>query len=434
MGQKSWQKGLSALIVAFSIFCTISNTYGSGFAIYTQGASTLGQGAATIAHTDDPSAIFWNPALMNKLQGTQIQLGTTLIFPSRKFESDITGETVKTEPDVFFPSTFFITHKFNDKISAGLGVFNPFGLATKWPDDWEGRYIATNSEMTTFNINPVVSYQIIPQLSFAAGLDFLLLDATLEKNINQTGILSYIMGVPFPAPDIKQKFEGDGTGIGYNFGILLEPHRDISIGASYRSEIKVDIDGRATHDDVNPFLSAAFPNTNGDTDITLPQQIHVGVYYKGLDPLTFEVALRWEGWSSYDQLKISLDKPVFNSKTSVAEKDWEDTYSVSIGAKYQLNDSVALLAGYLYGGNPIPDKTFEPAIPDANTHLFTIGTTIKQKNFKVDLAYGYQKLQERNKNNDVGVESSIPGILDARANGKYKSYLHMVGISLTYTF
>ncbi|MFH0933237.1 MAG: outer membrane protein transport protein [Nitrospirota bacterium] len=432
MRQNVWRKGLSALIFVFFVFCTIPKANGSGFAVYTQGASTLGQGAATIAHTDDPSAIFWNPALMNKLQGTQIQLGTTLIFPSRKFESDITGETVKTEPDVFFPSTFFITHKFNDKISAGLGVFNPFGLATKWPNDWEGRYIATNSEMTTFNINPVVSYQIIPQLSFAAGLDFLLLDATLEKNINQTGILSYLMGFPFPAPDIKQKFEGDGTGIGYNFGILLEPHRDISIGASYRSEIKVDIDGRATHDDVNPFLSAGFPNTNGDTDITLPQQIHVGVYYKGLDPLTFEVALRWEGWSSYDQLKISLDKPVFNSKTSVAEKDWEDTYSVSIGAKYQLNDSVALLAGYLYGGNPIPDKTFEPAIPDANTHLFCIGTSIKQKKFKVDLAYGYQILQEREKNNSI--TDPVSGLSAFSANGNYKSNLHLVAFSLTYIF
>jgi len=432
MRQKSLQKGLSVLsvlIVAFCIFCTFSNTYGSGFAIYTQGASTLGQGAATIAHTDDPSAIFWNPALINKLAGTQIQLGTTLIFPSRKFESDLTGETFKTEPDMFYPSTFFVTHKFNENISAGLGVFNPFGLATKWPDDWEGRYIATNSEMRTYNINPVVSYQIIPQLSFAAGLDFLLLDATLENKINML-----FFGIP---ADGNQKFEGDGTGVGYNLGILFEPHKDISIGASYRSEIKVDIDGDATFDlpsGTPSLISTLFPDTPGNTDITLPQQVHVGIYYKGFDPLTFEVAMRWEGWSSYDQLKIKLDKPVVGSKTSVSKKDWEDTYSVSLGAKYQLNDSIALLAGYLYGGNPIPDKTFEPAIPDANTHLFTVGTSMKHKQFKVDLAYGYQKLQDRNKNNNVGAESSIPGILDARANGKYKSYLHMVGVSLTYTF
>ena len=434
MKKKDLLRGLSALLVVFCIFCTISTAHGSGFAIYTQGASTLGQGAATIAHTDDPSAVFWNPALINKLDGTQIQLGTTMIFPSRKFESDFSGNTFKTEPDVFFPSTFFITHKFNDRTSAGLGVFNPFGLATKWPDDWEGRYIATNSELTTFNINPVVSYKITPFMTFAAGIDFLLLDATLEKKINQTGILSYISGIPFPAPDMNQKFEGDGTGAGYNFGILIEPYKDIAIGVSYRSKIDVEINGKTTFDNVNPSLSTFFSNSNGNTDITLPQQIHAGISYKGLNPLTLEVALRWEGWSSYDKLKINLEKPVGLPPTTtfVSEKNWDDTYSFSVGAKYQLNDSIALLAGYLYSGNPIPDKTFEPAIPDANTNLFCIGTSIKQKNFKVDLAYGYQKLQNREKNNDI--TDPVSGSPVYSANGTYKSHLNMVAFSLTYTF
>jgi len=433
MSQKRLINSVTIITSLLVVFFTFSKTYGSGFAVYTQGGSSLGQGAATIAHTDDPSAIFFNPALINKLEGTQVELGTTLLFPSRKFTSDFSGNTYETKSEVFYPSTLFITHKFNEKISAGLGVFNPFGLSTTWPDDWEGRYIATNSEMQTFNINPVISYQITPKISFAGGLDFLLLNATLEKKINQPAIL-----YPNPVPDINQKFKGDGNGIGFNVGILLEPHRDISIGASYRSEIKVDIDGKATFDKVNPLLSAYFPNTNGNTSITLPQQIHLGIYYKGFAPLTFEVALRWEGWSSYNQLKINLDEPVgpppFGSRTSIERKDWKDTYSANIGAKYQLTDAVALLAGYLYGGNPIPDNRFEPAIPDANTHLFCIGTSIKQKKVKIDLAYAYQRLQDRNKNNDVGAESSIPDIFDARANGKYKSYLHMVGVSLTYTF
>ena len=428
MKQKRWLRGLSCCISVFLVLCAAPTVFGSGFAIYTQGASSLGQGATTIAHTDDPSAIFWNPALINKLEGTQIQLGTTIIFPSRKFESDIPGETFKTEPDVFFPSTLFVTHKFNDKISAGLGVFNPFGLATKWPDDWEGKYLATNSEMTTFNINPVISYQITPHIAFAAGLDLLLLDATFERKINLP-----FFGIP---DDGNQKFEGDGTGVGYNFGILIEPHKNISIGASYRSEIKVDIDGDATFDlpPITPqLIRDFFPNTPGNTDITLPQQVHVGIYYKGFDPLTFEVALRWEGWSSYDRLKINVNKPVLGTTTPIDEKkDWEDTYSGSIGAKYQLNNSVALLAGYLYQGNPIPDETFEPAIPDANAHLFCVGTSIKQKNFKIDVAYGYQILQDRKKNNDVIDPISLLPVFSA--NGTYKSHLHMVGVSLTYTF
>ncbi len=428
MGKYILQKAIALLLFSFLIFNNATNAYGSGFAIFTQGASSLGQGSATIAHSDDPSAIFFNPALINKLGGTQIQIGTTLLFPKRSFISDFSGDTFKTKNEVFYPSTIFITHKFNERISAGLGVFNPFGLGTEWPDDWEGRYITTNAEMQTYNINPAVSYQITPDIAIAAGVNFLFLDAKLENKVNLPA-LYWLLGF---SRDGGQEFKGDGTGVGYNLGIVIEPHKDVSIGVSYRSEIKVDIDGRVTHSLPEGDPLSLFPDTNGSTKITLPAQAHLGICYKGFEPLILETSLRWEGWSSYDRLRIRLGKPVAGNTVSNTPKNWKDTYSVSIGGKYQLNDTISLLAGYLYSGNPVPDNTFEPSIPDANTHLFTIGTSIMKNNFKIDLAYGYQKLQERNKNNSVGDPISASPAFTA--NGRYKSHLHILGLSLTYRF
>lgn len=402
---------------------------GSGFAIYTQGASSLGQGAATVAHAEDPTSSFFNPALISTLDGTQVEAGTTLIFPSRTFTSDITGQTFKTKDSVFFPSTFFATHKFNEYVSAGLGVFNPFGLGTEWPDDWEGRYIATVSELTTYDFNPMVAFRLAPWMSIGVGMDFLLLDANLEKKINLS---------PLGLPDVGQKFKGDGNGVGYSLGILIEPTADISIGASYRSEIKVGVDGDATFDlpDMTPpQIAALFPDTSGMTDIVLPQRVHFGVQYKGFSPLTFELAARWEGWSSFDRLLIQLDRPVAGSSIFVTERNWEDAWSGNVGLKYQLNDMVALLAGYLYQGNPVPDSTFDPSIPDADGHLFTVGTHIRYKSFKGGLAYGYQVLLFRTKNNAVD-DNPYDGIINPvySATGKYDTNLHMVGISLSYVF
>lgn len=429
MCQKRVWKELAAFICLFFVFCTTQHAYSSGFAIYTQGASALGQADSVIAHTDSPSAVFFNPALINKLEGTHIESGTTLIFPSREFDSDITGGNDETEDSMFYPSTVYVTRKFNEKISAGLGIFSPFGLATTWDDDWEGRYIGTKSEMKTFNINPVVSYQILPNVSIATGVDVLFLDTTLEKKINLSG---------FGLPDANQEFDGYGNGVGYNFGIVYDVTKDISLGASYRSEIKVDIEGDSDFDlpSVTPSpLRALFPDTDGTTDITLPQQAHVGVCYKGFDRLTLEATLRWEGWSSFDELKVDFDRPIAGSNESITEKDWQNTYSTNFGAKYQLNDWIALLGGYLYGGNPVPDKTFDPIVPDANTHLFTFGTSLKIKNFKIDLAYAYQLLEGRSKSNSVD-DNPSDGLLNAATsvNGKYETDLHMVGISVGYNF
>lgn len=412
------------------LFCKVSVAYGSGFAIYTQSASSLAQSAATIAHAEDPSAIFFNPALINKLSGTQTQVGTTFIFPSREFKSDRTGKTEETEDNFFFPSTFYTTHKFNNKLSAGLGVFTPFGLSTDWPDDWEGRYIATKSEMETYNLNPVLSYRLTPGITMAAGLNYLWLDASLQKKINFS---------PYGLPDGEQKFEGDGDGFGYNLGFLLEPHEDIAVGVSYRSEIEVDIDDAdATFrlpNQTPTSIRSLFPNTGANTEIDLPQQFHFGVCYKGFSPFTIEAGLRWEGWSSFDRLKIDLDDPVAGKKAAITNRDWEDTWSGNLGLKYQLNKYIALLGGYLYQDNPVPDKTFDPSIPDANGHLFSLGTNLKYESFRFSFALAFQHLESRSKDNAVDDNSNDEYINSlTSANGEYESDLYMFGVDLTYVF
>lgn len=408
------------------IFFITTQAYGSGFAIYTQGASPLGQAAATIAHNDDPSAVFYNPALINKLNGTQIQAGSTMILINREFESDATGKTFKTKNGAFFPSTFYITHKFNDKLSAGLGVFTPFGLGTDWGNDWEGRFITTSAEITTFDINPVVSYRIMPNVAVAAGIDFVILDTTLKKQLNLPRLL-------LDANEGSQKFKGDSTGVGYNLGLLVDLTKDVSLGASYRSQVQVDIDGKATFGLPNPALSAIFPDTKGDAHLKLPDRFHAGISYKGFDPLTLEVAYRWEGWSSFKELKVNLDQQVLGSSVAITPKRWKDTSAVIVGAKYQLNESMALLAGYLYSKNPVPDETFEPSLPDADWQLFSIGTGIRRKQLKVDLAYSFMKLESRDKrSNEIDAGLLLTG--EDRANGTYNTNVHMVAASLTYAF
>ncbi len=404
---------ISAILLASALCFNATDSFGSGFAVYTQDASALGQGNAMIAHTDGPAAIFFNPALLNKLEGTQVEVGTTLIFPSRKFKSDLSSTEYETEYSVFYPSTFYISHKFDDKVSAGLGIFSPFGLGTDWGENWEGRYITTRSEMKTFNFNPAISYQIMPNLSVAAGVDFIMMDATLERKINLSSL---------GLSDANQKFSGDGRGIGYNLGVVFDINDETSLGASYRSEVKVGIAGDANFNLPSSALSTTFPDTGGETDITLPQQVHAGISYKGFEGLIIEAGARWEGWSSYDELKFDFEQPIAGSTTVAYEKDWRNTWTGNAGAQYQLNNGVSLRAGYLYGGNPVPDKTFEPAIPDSNTHIFTIGTGIKSRKMKIDLAYAYQMLESRNKNNTTS------------ANGRYDSRIHLLGISLTYLF
>ena len=396
------------ILFLFSISTDVPRASASGYAVFTQSSSSLGQAAAVVSHTDSPSTIFFNPALMNKLEGTQVEIGTTLLFPTREFKSDATGKSCETKDDVFYPSTLYLTHRFNATVSAGIGLFNPFGLGTDWGGTWEGRYIATNSEMKTYNINPALSFRLAPRLFLAAGLDILFLDATLKSKINS--------GMGF---DIGQTFKGDGRGLGYNAGLLYDVTDHISLGVAYRSEIKVNVEGRGKFE---PQIPTFLENSSGEADITLPQQVFAGISYKGLDRLILEMGLRWEDWSCFRQLKVKFD----NGLQAVPQpRRWNDTFAYNLGAEYRYSDIVTLRTGYLYGKNPVPDSTFDPSIPDSDTHLFTIGGGLNLGNCTVDLAYAYQMQEDRKKKNTIGGGS---------ANGKYTTDIHILAASIQYRF
>jgi long-chain fatty acid transport protein len=390
----------------------LSSVQAAGYAVFTQGAAALGQGNAATAHTQSPSTVFYNPALMNKLEGTQAEFGTTGLLVSREFTSAATGASTSNE-SAFFPSTFYVTHKFNDSLSAGLGVFSPFGLGTEWNDDWEGKYIATKSKLTTFDINPSVSYRIIPSLAVAVGLDVMLVDAKLERKIPVA-----------PGIDMGQKFKGDGTGVGFNVGAAYDFNKDLTLGVSYRSSVYVDITGKSS-----TTLIATPLDSPGKASIRLPQQVTAGLAYQVAAPLTVEAGLRWEGWSAFKELRLTLDNGTLLPAT---QRNWHDTWGANLGGNYRLNDNVALLAGYVYGNSAVPDSTFDPSIPDAATHVFCLGTDLKFQRYKIALSYAYQLYEDRTKAN--AVSGGLPSPPFSQANGKYQTDAHLLAVSLGYQF
>jgi long-chain fatty acid transport protein len=428
------------LVLLVLLFAT-TRADAAGFGVFTQGASGLGQANAVVAHPIGPSSLYFNPALLTQVPGTQVEAGTTAVFSDREFKSSLTGRTEESEEEVQFPSTFYLAHQFNDQVTAGLGVFFPFGLSTEWDENWDGRYIATNSDLFTTNINPVVAWRPIPQLSVAAGLDVLYLDAELERKVNST-VIGFVANPPgglVPLSDVNQKFTGDGWGVGYNLGLALQVSENIDFGATYRSHVDVNVDGDARFDVPADATAAGlgqfFPKTGGDADIRLPAQATFGLAWAATERLTLEAGARWEDWSSFDELKIELDQPILQQSENITPRDWNDTWAFNLGGQYRLNDVVTLLAGYLYAENPVPDSTFDPSIPDSDAHLFTLGTDLTFGRFSVSLAYGYEHHEDRTKNNAIGDPLDPSGLNPlSSANGEYKTDIHLVATSVAYRF
>ena len=141
-----------------------------------------------------------------------------------------------------------------------------------------------------------------------------------------------------------------------------------------------------------------------------------------------EIGGIWQDWSSLERLDLRLSQPVLGSNRIVIDRNWKDTYGFNIGAKYNMNDTIAISAGYHHENNPVPDDTFDPSIPATDVNGFSFGIHKTYNQFNISAAYVYQKYQERQKNNNVSANTGLT------ANGKYEQEPHIFALSINCNF
>ena len=102
----------------------------NGFAINEMGTKAVGMGGAFAAQADDPSAVYYNPAGIVQLEGTQVSGGMGFILPRASFRSNGTsafgsaGEVTETSKQTFFVPNLFTTHKCAIRHSLGNHRYN----------------------------------------------------------------------------------------------------------------------------------------------------------------------------------------------------------------------------------------------------------------------------------------------------------------------
>jgi len=433
------KKYLLSLII-FVIFCSYStNSYANGFIIGEQDAEAMGGASAFAARADNPSAIFYNPAGITQLDGTNVTLGTTLVTVKTTYHKPGTAIKSSNKDRVDTPGYFYITRKINDKISAGFGFYQPYGLASDWQSDWPGRHIVTYAMLRTFYFNPVIAWQVNKNLSVAAGAIGVYSDVTLNsrlvyKNLAEANGSPIVPKGALDGVEGHSKLKGDGGGAGVNLGLLYKVNDDWKIGVSYRSPVRVRYFGEADfkHADstIHPLvaiINATTANSEVQTKITMPPQLLAGVSYSGFKDLTLELDLDWRGWSQFDTLRIRFAEKADN-RISLGSH-WKDTITYRAGMEYKLNDSLALRAGYAYDPTAIRNNRLDPLVPDSDKHAVTLGVGYKMGNWKFDISDMALFFETASTHT---AKAGFNNMFDFKA--KYKSFANLASMSVSYKF
>jgi long-chain fatty acid transport protein len=407
-----------ATTVAGIAMCS-SLGFAAGFRLPEQDSAAMGMASAFVGQADDPSAVWYNPAGITQLEGTMVSGGVIGIYPELTHENT-NGTTDVSKRNWHLPAQLYATHKLSDAIGIGFGINSPFGLSTDWPNTSSTRYVATYSSIVTTEFNPNIAYKLNDDLSAAFGIAYIRLRATLEKT---TFVVHPVFG---PLGDHNFRLSGDGDGWGVNAAVKYNFSETLHAGLSYRSRIKVDVDGTA---ELTGGPAAA--SGSGSTSLTLPDLIQLGVSYNASDALTLNADLEYTLWSTYDTLSIESDVPAFNN---TEEHQWKDVACLRIGGQYKLSDQWKVRAGYLYDQNPVKEEHFETRNPDSDRQGFSIGAGYTSGNVTIDAAYMYVLFNNRSISNSVMDDASVTPMAPDALNGTYKSRAQLAGITIGYKF
>lgn len=374
----------------------------SGYALREQ--SAVGQGssfAGAAARGDDPSFLFFNPAAMAWLPGVQAAVVGSGIWPSSEVESGsarrnaLLGGTAisgslggDAAHDAFVPALYG-TAAVGDAWRLGLSVTAPWGLVTKYPADFIGRYHALTSSLKTINIAPAISWRPMPNLAVGVALQIQYADARLSNAVDfgSIGALSRIPGFVPGARDGRGTITGDDTAVGWQIGAQWEPLVGTRLGLAFRSAIFHELRGDATFEGVPAPLNASpqFANTGGRAKLTTPESLSIGLSQRVTDRWTLLAEADWTNWSRFRELVINFDS---GRPASVTEERWRDTWFLAIGAEYRATEALSLRAGFAYDKTPVRDDTRTPRIADSDRYWLSIGLSYQALR-NVTLSAGY---------------------------------------------
>jgi long-chain fatty acid transport protein len=381
------------LTITISLACLLATSaFGSGFLIPEQGAKASSMAGAFAATADDPSAIFYNPAGIAQQRRIAAYAGTTLINFTNEFTGDINSPITSGEEAKYNRHTFNIPNMYaivpiGNNITVGVGVFAAFGLRTDWADPFAGRYISKDADLKTTSVNPVIAWQTDDgRFAIGGGVEYR--RARVILNANRLALNPFIGRIQDVANTRLSSDYGDD--IGFNAGILFKPSDRFRIGVSYRSDMDIDLEGRAEITPIptgTPQFDAAVraqlpPNQPINTTIPFPSIATVGVAFSPNENWDLEFDVIRTGWDRFKALSVNFETTP--AASFVRPQNWENSNSYRFGVNHNATEHWDVRFGAVYDENPQPVESVSPLLPDSDRIGASLGTGLHSGPFTLD--------------------------------------------------
>ncbi len=410
----------ATVISAFSI----NNSQAAGFAADLHSTSGLANSyAGAVTGNHDISDSFTNPAILSDVNNNELVLSVSYL------DMDIDDENANAVRGSLFGSgavtgsrnndggvdnailpAFYYANRIDNKMVFGFNVTSPFGLSTKYDENWIGRYHAIESDIKTVNINPSISYQVNDKLSIGAGLQAQYIKAVLTKAVLDSSL-----------NDNLGKLKGDDWGYGFNLGAKYQINDKTKVAIGYRSKIQHKLEGKSQVQGMGLISEAS-------AGLSTPESLTFGASYDLNDKVELLSDVSWTRWSRIQTIDV-----VAPQSTTLDNDDltfnFKDSWRYSLGLNYKLNSQFKIRTGTAYEEGANSSSTYRtPRIPTGDRIWTTLGFEYKiDQDMKIDASYSHQFYKKTSTN--IAATSQV-----ASLNTEYKMDVDVFAIGFGWKF
>jgi long-chain fatty acid transport protein len=467
--------------------------WASGFQLRDQSGSGQGTAYAGMsAGGSDISGMFFNPAILTRFEGDQLQFGLTEIMPTSKTSgvsasqpavptlgiagTSISGasSTGNIASSATLP-TLYAMYSVSPDFKLGLAVNVPFGLTTTYASDWAGRYQAIKSHLETLDITPTAAWRANARWSLGMAVVARRAKAELSQGLDSgyaTGeyltaaaaahgaTINGLSAVQSGSADGSVDVRGSGWAYGYKLGVLYEPSPKLHIGLGYQSAIRETIKGSATFNTSasqaqlgglaqenasNPaglavlagassVLAPQTANGSATAVLHLPATISLGAIYDLSPALSLSAELSDTRWSTFKELRVQFSNAT-TQPDAVTQENWKDAWFMALGATYHSGNAWTYRAGVAKDNSPVKDGYRTPRIPDADRTWLSAGLSYQfTPAFGIDA--GYSHLFCKDSTVDLQGSSSMTSTEYGKGNltATYKNSIDVLAVQARYRF
>jgi len=415
-------------LICFTSLMVASCGFAAGFGLYEMSAKAMGMGGHVFGKAADASGNYYSPATISGLTGTVVTVGTSILHPV--LDTYVDGEnTHKMNPGYFCVPNAFITQELPWGLTAGLGFYADYGLGSHYHASWPLAYDSQKSNFEGYTVNPNISYRITDKWSVAGGVR--LTHAHFEQHrVIPTDLRALGMGVQ----RARVKFDVDNdVDVGYVLGTVYEVTDTFSLGAVWRSNVRLDLEGDSQVSGVPGSVTlptgtkvAVGDKMAGDIGdkLDLPMSATMGYNWDILDDLHMGGSLTWTEWSCVDTINFTLP-----AGQQTMDLGWHDAYRTGFGFMYDLTDAWSFSVGYIYDWDPTREKRPATMLPAGDRHIICFGPVWSYGAWEFSACYQLIIMESKT----VLVSDLNPAVAKHRFETD-NSYTHCVCLTASYRF